>query len=508
MTDHAMTKQAKTAFPLFRTPLHWLSLRTKGLLAFAAFIIYCVVVSAFVLHQKDKVLERVVELQRIYKLEESTSELNSAVFHTLIAAEIVTQSGTDFRDIERVYQQVKEGYQELAKEVPDKVPSMHVLNYSFLRAKQNPTRVNLLFFGKSLKEMAVQLTDLTIQSQERGAELVQEYRLSSDSVVMTGLVFGLLGLVLFGAIISLFFTRLTADLQALQSRAIEVVKGYRGLPMPVSRHDEVGELMQAVNRMAADLEEHEKQHAIERQKYFHREKMAVVGSLAASVAHEIGNPISAISGIVQAIQDGHRDSQEAYSCELLLSQVSLIQSQITRLTGIIREISNFATPRAAERELIDLNGLIRTTANLVSYDKRFRSIESQLNLDTQLPAVYCVSDQIIQVVMNLLINAADALNLSESFSPRITVTTSVANGYACITVEDSGCGMDEETLRHATEAFFTTKEEGRGSGLGLALCKSIADSHSGIFEIDSQPNVGTRVHVMLPIDEEEQRMIA
>lgn len=506
MPEQTAARQSDTIAP--RSSSRWLSLRTKGLLAFAAFIIYCVIVGAFVLHQKDAVLERVAELQRIYKLEELASELNSAVFHTLIAAEIVTQSGTDFRDIDRIYSQVEESYTELANEAPDKVPNKHVLEYSFLRAKQNPNRANMMFFGKALKEMAVQLTELTSQSQERESELTKEYQITSDSVVMTALVFGLLGLVLFGAIISLFFTRLTADLQTLQDRAIEIVKGYRGAPMPVFRHDEVGELMHAVNRMAAELEEHEKQHAIERQKYIHREKMAAVGSLAASVAHEIGNPISAISGIVQSIQDGHSNPGEAYSRELLLSQISLIQSQITRLTGIIREISNFATPRAAERELNDLNGLIRTTANLVSYDKRFRSIELKLNLDSQLPAIYCVGDQVIQVVMNLLINAADALNLAHSFSPRITVTTSMANDHACITVEDSGCGMDEETLKRATEAFFTTKDVGKGSGLGLALCKSVTDSHGGVMEIDSQPNVGTRVRILLPVSAEEERMIA
>jgi len=116
-----------------------------------------------------------------------------------------------------------------------------------------------------------------------------------------------------------------------------------------------------------------------------------------------------------------------------------------------------------------------------------------------LPAVNCVGDQIIQVIMNLLINAADALENSGNGEPRITVRTSVMPYYVVIAVSDNGCGMDAQTLQHAVEAFFTTKPEGRGSGLGLALCQSIATSHHGRLEIDSEPGVGTEVRFLLPL---------
>jgi signal transduction histidine kinase len=177
----------------------------------------------------------------------------------------------------------------------------------------------------------------------------------------------------------------------------------------------------------------------------------------------------------------------------------MILSQTARLAQICREVSDFTTSRPAETELRDVNALIRSTTSLMRYDKRVRRIALELDLDSQLPAVNCVGDQVIQVIMNLVINAADALEKTVGAAPRITVKTAATAKRVCIAVADNGCGMDAQTLQHATEAFFTTKSEGRGSGLGLALCKSIAESHNGALEIDSEVGVGTEVRFLLPL---------
>lgn len=492
--------------PLPRAKRKWISLRTKGLLAFAVLIGYAVVVSAYVLHQKDLALGYVTELQRVYKLGEVLRHANNAVFHTVIVVNNNIYSGrrgdgtetlSGLRGIDLGYKLVQANHGELMAVIPDSAPSLAALDETFARASVDPSQANLIDLAQRLNVMVTKLAEIAAHVREREAVLTQEYRVSSDSVVMTALVYGLLGLVLFGAVISLFFTRLTADLRALQARAVDIVKGYRGDPLPVGRYDEVGQLMQAVNHMAADLEEHEKQLAIERQKYHHHEKMAAIGSLAAGVAHEIGNPIAAISGLAQAMQEAHLSGECPHRTEAC--QPSMILSQTSRLAQICREVSDFATSRPAESELRDLNGLIRSTTSLMRYDKRVRRIALELDLDSQLPAVNCVGDQIIQVIMNLLINAADALENSGNGEPRITVRTSVMPYYVVIAVSDNGCGMDAQTLQHAVEAFFTTKPEGRGSGLGLALCQSIATSHHGRLEIDSEPGVGTEVRFLLPL---------
>lgn len=488
-------------------PRKWISLRTKGLLAFFALILYAAAVAGIVLHQKDQVLGQVVELQRILRQEELLRQVNIAVFHTVIVVNdsVYSSRGIDFPSIDLDYKLVQAAHGELAAELPQLAPSLGALNVSFAWLIADPSRPNLLDFAHNLNQLVTRLAELTNGVRERETALTRQYRLTSDSVVMAGLVLGLLGLVLFGAIISLFFTRLVADLQALQARAVQIVKGYRGEPQPVTRLDELGQLMEAVNHMAADLEARERQLAMERQKYYHQEKMAAIGALAAGVAHEIGNPIAAISGVAEAI----REAQKSGQCALPESSChpDLILEQISRLAQITRDISNLAAPHPAEREPQDLNELVRTTGSLMRYDKRFKRIEVELELDDQLPAVYCVGDQITQVLMNLFLNAADALDHVEDRRAHIRVATGRRDGWACILVEDNGCGMDSATASRAAEAFFTTKAEGQGTGLGLALCRSIADGHGGALEIESRPGQGTAVRFLLPFTE-DQRLTA
>jgi two-component system NtrC family sensor kinase len=178
------------------------------------------------------------------------------------------------------------------------------------------------------------------------------------------------------------------------------------------------------------------------------------------------------------------------------NKLSVLQAQIQRLSAITREISGFAAPQPMERQLLDLNGLVRTTAGLMGYDKRMNRVNLRLNLDSQLPAIYGVADQLTQVIMNLLINAADVLSYSQEGPREITLITEFSDN-ACLTVTDNGRGMDQETLNRAFEAFFTTKS--KGTGLGLSLCYSIVNGHGGTIEIDSTPNQGTQVKIYLPL---------
>ena len=181
----------------------------------------------------------------------------------------------------------------------------------------------------------------------------------------------------------------------------------------------------------------------------------------------------------------------------------MLQTHIHRLSAITREISEFAAPQPVERLLLDLNGLVRTTAGLMSYDKRMQKVNLKLELDSQLPAIYGVADQLTQVIMNLLINAADAVDAAQQrapgiiLHPEIVLHSVVSDGHVRLSVSDNGCGMSRDTLNRAFEAFYTTKS--RGTGLGLSLCYSIITGHGGSIEIDSTLGTGTRVHVTLPL---------
>ncbi|MBF0309384.1 MAG: PAS domain S-box protein [Magnetococcales bacterium] len=235
-----------------------------------------------------------------------------------------------------------------------------------------------------------------------------------------------------------------------------------------------------------------------RRKAFQQEKMAAVGTLAAGIVHEIGNPIAAISGLVEALLDNLPDTPDQ---ETPREHLRLIEQQIERLLSITREVSEFSQPQTDTRQLVDLNGLITSTLRIMRFDKRVRHrVECRSDLDFDLPAVNASADQLRQVLINLIINAADALSSAQVEQPCIRVVSRKQGDSVWVEVEDNGPGMDEYTRHHAFDAFFTTKPVGKGTGLGLSLCFNIITEHSGEMAIDSTPGQGTRVGFRLPVD--------
>jgi len=355
-----------------------------------------------------------------------------------------------------------------------------------------------------LIETEVDLERLTEEVRKRRESLSEQYRTQSDTVARNVLVLGILGLLLLGATTGLFFRRLAGDLRILQRAALDTVRGVRGRPLHVTRTDEVGQLMVTVNSLADTLDKNQKELLLERQKYFHQEKMAAIGVLAAGISHEIGNPIAAISGLAREMID-RRAGALGCSEELCSGcQPELIYEHTSRLASITREISEFASPYASEPQLIDLNAQLRSTARLIRYDQRLDNVSLVLNLDGQLPAIYGVADQVTQVIMNLLINSMDALEGTMNRVPTITIATSADTERACMQISDNGSGIAPEVLSRVCEAFFTTKPPGKGTGLGLSLCYSIVKAHNGSIEIKSTVGVGTEVKVLFPFNHSTQ----
>ena len=234
-----------------------------------------------------------------------------------------------------------------------------------------------------------------------------------------------------------------------------------------------------------------------RQQYFHQDKMVAIGQLAAGILHEVGNPIAAIAGAAEQIRQSALASDAGNET---MKNIELIDEQITRLGNITREIADFASPKPRQRELFDLNGLLRSTTRLLTYDRRFSSIGVDLQLDRNLPAVVGVADQLTQVFMNLLINAMDACVGRDTDECSVIVSSEAQGENVHVCVQDFGVGMSEETLERVLEMFYTTKPVGKGSGLGLSLCDTIVRAHGGTLKIESQEGKGTSVHVILPID--------
>jgi signal transduction histidine kinase len=229
--------------------------------------------------------------------------------------------------------------------------------------------------------------------------------------------------------------------------------------------------------------------------------MATVGSLAAAVAHEISNPLNSISGIAQYTMDAVQSRQRPND-QTLCDNAELTLKQTERIGSIVRHLADLSAPRSPDPELLHVNELVRTVCSFIRYDNRFRRIDLVSDLDRDLPAVRAVADHLTQVLMNLLINAADAMEGVNDRRPTVRVATRRVDGEIVLSVSDNGIGMDPEVLAHAFQQSFTTKPAGKGRGIGLYLCKTLIEEMNGRVELKSTSGAGTSAEVHLPCNDE------
>jgi two-component system, NtrC family, sensor kinase len=219
--------------------------------------------------------------------------------------------------------------------------------------------------------------------------------------------------------------------------------------------------------------------------------------MAAGVLHDIGNPIAAIDGVARAMQEA-ATSGDAVIGEGLCDP-GLILRETARLQSFTRMIAGLAATQSTEPQLLNVNELVQTGLLLLQFDPRLAGVRIQTELDPQLPAITGVSDSLLQLISNLLVNAADAVRSPPRERPLIDVKTGIDPAGIRLTIADNGCGMSEEVLQRAFEPMFTTKPAGRGTGLGLPLVRTIAEAHGGDVTIDSAPGRGARVTVRLAL---------
>jgi PAS domain S-box-containing protein len=218
------------------------------------------------------------------------------------------------------------------------------------------------------------------------------------------------------------------------------------------------------------------------------EKLAVIGQLAAGVAHEIGNPLASISSLVQVIQRKNKE-------EVLGEQLIIIKENIDRITKIVRELVDFSRPPSYEKVIIQITDVIKTAVGIVKYDKRVKKVNFETDFDPGLPLVRIVPDQVLQVFVNILINALDAIEGKGT----ITVKSYYKDEFIFIAIKDDGCGMDSDTVNQIFNPFYTTKEVGKGTGLGLSVSYSIIKKFNGEIKVESTQNEGSTFIIKLPV---------
>lgn len=233
------------------------------------------------------------------------------------------------------------------------------------------------------------------------------------------------------------------------------------------------------------------------QQLFKAQKMESIGTLAAGIAHEVGNPLTSISSLVQVVQ---RTTQDDFTKEKL----ELIKHQVTRISKIIRDLVDFSRPSAYEVQLTDVNKCVRQAVDIVHAGKKSMAIQFDLNLDPAIPFLHLVPDQVEQVLINILINAVDAVfdmqkNASSRKEGRVVVTTRVTGQHLEIVIADNGKGMTEDEVEKIFEPFFTTKGVGEGTGLGLWVSYGIVKSFHGQIQVQSRVGEGASFTILLPI---------
>lgn len=234
------------------------------------------------------------------------------------------------------------------------------------------------------------------------------------------------------------------------------------------------------------------QKALEQQ-LMHSQKMESIGTLAAGIAHEVGNPLTSISSVVQVLLRTMND-------EFALDKLGLVQTQVHRITKIIRDLVDFSRPSNYQLQPADLVKSLSDAVEIVKMGKKAKEITFITHVRDQIPLLSLVPDQIAQVFINILLNAVDALKGRKGV---ITCEFERDDAHVLVTISDDGAGISPENLPKVFEPFFTTKPVGEGTGLGLWVSYGIVRSFRGDITVQSEEGKGTSFKIVLPLNSKD-----
>jgi len=227
----------------------------------------------------------------------------------------------------------------------------------------------------------------------------------------------------------------------------------------------------------------------------HADRLATIGLLGAGVAHELNEPLGNILGFAQLAKKAEGVPLSARN------DLDKIEAASLHAREVIKKLLTFARQVPAEQRLTDLNQVVRDSLYFFEARCAKSGVSVEYDLNPDLPAVFADPGQVNQVLVNLVVNALQAMPCGGE----MRVKTSACKDYVCLAVEDTGSGMTPDVLERVFVPFFTTKDVGQGTGLGLPVVHGIVTSHAGKIDIHSEPGRGTRVKICLPAPPAEQR---
>jgi two-component system, NtrC family, sensor kinase len=262
----------------------------------------------------------------------------------------------------------------------------------------------------------------------------------------------------------------------------------------------LAEINQFTQNLEIKVEERTRQLQAAQKKLLHSDRLASLGQLSASVAHEINNPISGVLNLSMLLQRMLKDDgvppERLAEFRKYLGQVT---TETARVGRIVSDLLAFSRRSKPQRAPANLNRIVKTTLSLVEHKMKLSNVEVSCRLADRLPEAHCDASQIQQVVLNLLLNAAEATQTRSE--RKVSVETAAGDACVVLTVADSGEGIPPENLARIFDPFFTTKSDGKGVGLGLAVSYGIIQAHGGDIEVKSQVGQGTTFTVTLPLEQ-------
>lgn len=253
-------------------------------------------------------------------------------------------------------------------------------------------------------------------------------------------------------------------------------------------------------RLESMVEDRTKELRETHEKLLHQDKMASLGKLAASVVHEINNPIAGILNLIMLIK---RITREGPVTEKDLQNfgqyLNLMELETRRISRIVTNLLAFSRQSKMELKRLNINHLLEITLFMNSNLMKINGVRVENRMDPDLPEFVGTEDQLQQVFMNIVSNAAEAMETSPTKLLTIETRHSLANNSVIVIFQDTGVGIPKENISRLFEPFFTTKKKGKGVGLGLSVAYGIIKEHGGCINVDSEIGKGTTFHIVLPI---------
>jgi two-component system NtrC family sensor kinase len=335
-----------------------------------------------------------------------------------------------------------------------------------------------------------------------------------NRVVYSFFGIGVLGVFLVLLLSFFITTGIIRPLREMVRATRKIAEGDLSLELSISSKDEIGQLAESFNHMLVrlkqarqeledygrTLEEKVEQRSRQLKKIqgqlMQSEKLASVGRLASGVAHEINSPLTGILTFSHLLMRRLKDNPE------LQGELELIVKETTRVSAIVRGLLDFARESKPQKRPCNINELILDTLSLVMHQSVFHDIRIVKILDPRVPMIPLDANQIKQVFMNILLNAADAMPAGGV----LTITSNLIPGDSFVQVRfsDTGTGIPEKNLNRIFDPFFTTKADKKGTGLGLAVSYGIIDRHHGQIEVQSEEGIGTIFTIKFPLQTSEE----